>query len=201
VAEAVAVGFNEYISPHDWHKRDRPVAMNTFDSNTHFTNPFADVQIIPQLLNFVTKMGVHTPAQKEQFIRDWHKNAKLSVEREYNDKMFDAKVSNFGTSNVSKNDQKTTKYKAIVNDGKHFLLQRFTALDSLVKTLIQLAHVCDTWMSLIPPYPQARAYLEWVKSVPVIAPVEVPLNNVEQDVEEITNSVALVAINSNNRKS
>lgn len=194
VAVAVAVGLKQCISLHGWHKSDRPVAMNTFDSNTLFPNPFADVAIIQQILNHVTKMGVHTPAQKEQFIRDWHRNAKLSVERDYTDKMFNAKVCNFGTSTPSKNDQKTAKYKTIVSDGKHFLVQRLTALDTFVKILIELARVCDTWVSLMPPNPQAHAYLEWVKSAPTCVPTTVPLNNVEEDVEAITNSVALVAI-------
>lgn len=166
-----------------------------FDNNTVLTNPFADVAIIPQLLIHITKMGVQTPAQKEQFIREWHRNAKLSVEKEYSDTMFNLKVSNFGTFNLSKNDQKTAKYKAIVSDGKHFLLQRLTALDSLVKTLIQLAHVCDTWVSLMPPQPHTQAYLEWVKNSSISAPLVTPINNVEDDVEAITNSVALVAIN------
>jgi len=164
-----------------------------FENNTIFPNPFADFTIIQHTLNFITKMDVHTPAQKEQFIRDWHKNAKVSVERDYHERMFQAKVSNFNTSNPSKNDQKTAKYKSIVSDGKHFLHQRLTALDTLVRTLIQLAQVCDTWAKLMPPSQQTQAYLEWVKNVS--CPPVVPLKSVEEEVEEITSSVALVAIN------
>jgi hypothetical protein len=171
--------------------------MNNFDSNTHFPNPFADVLMNQQILHIVIKMGVHTPTQKEQFVRDWHQNSKLSVEREYHNIMFTSNVSNFGTANPSRNEQRTAAYKSIQKEGKHYLEQRLTALDSFQKLLIDMARLCDTWMRLLPQDQGVRAYLEWVKNTPLgitLNSAGTPRHNIEEDVEAITNSVALVNV-------
>jgi len=132
-------------------------------NNCHYPNPFFEVLMQQDILALALNMGIHTPSAKIQKFSMWFNVCKLAVEQQHQTIM-SWELSVFFPAGVSYNKRTNVKYIELQANGKFWLQQRVSALETFKKTLIDLVMFSETWVSLMPSNPVTSEYLLRVKN-------------------------------------